>query len=183
MGFWNWLDWALAGIVLLSVISAAAQGFVRELISLATVVAAVTVAALGYTRAALWFEDVAKSHALALGMGFLLLFLGVLALGGVVSKLAQHLVKVAGLRSIDRVLGALFGVVRGLLVNCVLVLVMVAFAIKPEAVSQSTLAPYVLVGARFIAYGMPKDLKAEFRLGVEKLRQEFVQGEKKKTKD
>ena len=183
MGFWNWLDWALTGIIFASVIMAAAQGFVRELISLATVVVGVVVAALGYTRASLWFEDLTKSHALALGMGFLVLFLGVLALGGLVSKLAQHLVKAAGLRSIDRVLGALFGMVRGVLVNCILILVMVAFAIKPEAVSQSTLAPYVLVGARVLAYGMPKDLKAEFQLGFGRLRQAFVQGAKKTTKN
>jgi membrane protein required for colicin V production len=183
MGLWNWLDWTLAGIVFVSVITAANQGFVRELISLAALVAGVVVAALGYTRASLWFEDLTKSHALALGMGFLVLFVGVLVLGGLVSKLAQHLVKAAGLRSIDRLLGALFGLVRGVLVTCILLLAMVAFTIKPEAVSQSTLAPYVMVGARVLAYGMPKDLKAEFQLGFGRLRQAFVQGAKRTTKN
>jgi uncharacterized ion transporter superfamily protein YfcC len=81
MATWNWLDWILAAIVVGSVVAAMMKGFVQELISLASVVVGLMVAAIGYPRAALWFDDLTKSHEIALGLGFLVLFLGTLVVG------------------------------------------------------------------------------------------------------
>jgi hypothetical protein len=141
MGTWNWLDWILAVIVVASVAAAIWKGFVRELISLASVVAGLVIAALGYQRAALWFDDLTRSHNVALGLGFLAMFVGTL------------------------------------------LMILVAFAIKAEAVQKSSLAPYVTTGARIIVLAMPADLKAEFRAGFEKFKQSLIQTDKKATKD
>src|SRR5574337_850143 len=141
MSTWNWLDWTLAIIVVASIVAAMTKGFVRELISLASLIIGLVVACLGYTRAALWFDDLTRSHEIALGLGFLSLFLGTLIAGGLVSLLAEKLIKTAGIQWADRFLGGAFGLVRGVLVDCVLLLILVAFAIKPMAVRQSSLAP------------------------------------------
>jgi len=183
MGGWNWLDWTFAAIVAVSVIAAVIKGFVRELISLASLVAGVVVAAIGYPRAALWFEDLTKSHEIALGLGFLTLFLGTLLLGSLLSLLAQKLIKTAGIQGVDRFLGAVFGLVRGVLVDCILLLVLLAFAIKPGAVQQSLLAPYVTTGSNIIALAMPANVKAQFHLGLEKLRETLIQNDKKAIKN
>jgi membrane protein required for colicin V production len=182
MGAWNWLDWTFAAIVAVSVIAAIMKGFVRELISLASLVIGLVVAALAYPRAALWFEDLTKSHEVALGLGFLVLFLGVLLLGSLLSLLARKLIKTAGIQWFDRFLGAVFGLVRGALVDCILLLVLLAFAIKPGAVQQSSLAPYVTTGAHVISVVMPANLKAQFRLGFEKFRDTLIQKDKKAIK-
>ncbi len=179
MGAWNWLDWTLAAIVVVSVVAAMMKGFIRELISLASLVIALVVAAAAYPRAALWFEDLTKSHEIALGLGFLVLFLGTLLLGSLVSLLARKLIKTAGVQWFDRFLGAIFGMVRGVVVDCVLLLVLLAFAIKPDAVRQSSLAPYVTAGAKTISLAMPSNLKAQFRLGFEKFRDALVEKDKK----
>ena len=71
MATWNWLDCILAAIVVASIVAAIVKGFVQELISLASVVIGLVVAAFGYPRAALWFDDLTKSHEIALGLGFL----------------------------------------------------------------------------------------------------------------
>jgi membrane protein required for colicin V production len=183
MGAWNWLDWTLAAIVASSVIAGAIRGFTRELISLASLVIGLVVAAVAYPRAALWFEDLTKSHDVALGLGFLALFLGVLLLGAVVSVLARKLIKTAGVIWFDRFLGAVFGSVRGLLVDCILLLVLMAFAIKPGAVQQSSLAPYVTTGANIISLAMPANLKAQFRMGLEKFRETLSQNDRKALKN
>jgi len=183
MGTWNWLDWILAGIVVASVVAAMVEGFVRELIALASVVVGLVVAVWGYARAALWFEDLTKSHELALGLGFLALFLGTLVVGAVVSFLARKLIKAAGVQWFDRFLGGVFGLIRGVLVDSILLLVLVAFAIKPDAVRQSNLAPYVTTGARVLALVMPEGLKAQFRLGFQKFKQALIQSDKKATKN
>ncbi len=179
MGAWNWLDSILAAVVVISTVTAALKGFVRELIALAALVTGVVVAALGYTRAAVWFEDLTRSHGLALGLGFLSLFFGTLLVGALVSVLAKKLIKVAGIQGADRVLGGAFGLVRGLLVDCVLLMALVAFSIKPEAVQHSLLAPYVTAGARAMAWVMPGDLKGQFRAGFEKFRQALISRDRK----
>jgi membrane protein required for colicin V production len=170
MGAWNWLDWTFAAIITISVIAATMRGFTRELISLASLVAGLVVAALAYPRAALWFEDLTKSHEIALGLGFLVLFLGVMLLGSLVSLLARKLITTAGIQWFDRFLGAVFGLVRG---------VLVAFAIKPGAVQQSLLAPYVTAGANVISMAMPANLKAQFRLGFARFKETLIQKDKK----
>ena len=183
MGTWNWLDWILAAVVVASVAAGILEGFVRELISLASVVAGLTIAALGYERAALWFEDLTRSHEVALGAGFLALFLGTVVLGALVSVLVRKLLKTAGLQWVDRLLGGVFGLLRALAVDSILLLVLVAFALKPEAVRQSVLAPYVTTGARVVALVMPSGLKAQFRAGFERFRQALIQADKNATKN
>jgi membrane protein required for colicin V production len=179
MAAWNWLDWTFAAIVAVSVITAIIKGFTRELISLASLVIGLVVAAVAYPTAAPWFEDLTKSHEIALGLGFLVLFLGTLLLGSLVSLLARKLIKSAGIQWFDRFLGAVFGLVRGVLVDCILLFVLLAFAIKPGAVQQSSLAPYVTAGANVISLAMPASLKAQFRLGFEKFRETLIQKDKK----
>ena len=170
MGDWNWLDWTLAAVVLVSVLTAFQKGFVRELIALAALIAGLIIATLEYERASVWFDDLTRSHQAAQGLAFLTLFLGTLLVGAVISGIAGKLIKQAGIQKFDRFVGALFGLVRGVAFDCVLLLVMLAFAIKVEAVRRSVLAPYMIAGAEVVAKPMPADLKAHFREGVQKFR-------------
>ncbi len=183
MAEWNWLDVILVTVVVLSVITAAVKGFVRELIALAAVLAGSTVAAIGYRRVGSCFEDLTSSHEVALGAGFLALFFGTLLVGALVAVLARRLIQKGQLQRADLLLGAVFGVIRGLAVDCVLLLALVAFVIKPDAVQQSVLAPYIVTGARVIALVMPSDLKEQFRTGFGRLRQTVITGEKKRAND
>jgi membrane protein required for colicin V production len=178
MGTWNWLDCILAAIVVASIVAAILKGFVQELIALASVVIGLIVAAIGYTRAATWFEDLTKSHEIALGLGFLTLFLGTLLVGALLGMAARKLIKSAGIEWFDRFLGGIFGLVRGVLVDAILLMVLLAFAIKPEAVQQSALAPYVTTGTRVVALVMPANLRSQFQAGFEKFREALIPGDK-----
>ena len=178
MDVWNWLDWVLAAIFVVSVVTAIVKGFITELISLATVVAGLIVAAVEYRQVAVYFEDITKSQEVALAAAFLALFVGILILGALISVLARKLIKTAGIDWFDRFMGGIFGLVRGVLVDSVLLMVMVAFAIKPGAVQTAVLAPYVTAGARVIALAMPRELKAQFRAGFEQFRQAMAQSDK-----
>jgi len=182
MGAWNWLDSLLASVVVLSVVAAAVKGFVRELISLASAVVALVIAALGYQRVARGFEDLTRSREVALAAGFLLLFLGTLMIGAILSAVSRRMVKAAGIQSVDRFLGGAFGLLRGLVIACVLLMALVAFEIKPAAVQHSLLAPYIATGARVIALVMPRELKQEFQSGFEKFKETLIRGEKKLPK-
>jgi hypothetical protein len=66
--------------------------------------------------------------------------------------------------------------------DCILLLVLLAFTIKPGAVQQSSLAPYVTAGANIISLAMPVNLKAQFRLGFERFSETLIQNDKKAIK-
>jgi membrane protein required for colicin V production len=175
MAAWNWLDWILALILLVSVVTAARKGFVGELVSLATLVAGLIVAAAYYDSAAIWFEGVVKSTQVAQALGFSILFVGIVVAGSLIAWGVRKLIKKSGLQWFDRFMGAIFGVLRGLVIDCVLLMVMLAFSIKAPAVNQSSLAPYVSTGARGLAWVMPRELRNQFANGFEKFRQALVQ--------
>jgi len=86
--------------------------------------------------------------------------------------------KVVGIQWFDRFLGGIFGLVRGVLVDAILLMILMAFSIKPDALRQSSLAPYVTTGARAIALIMPGNLRAQFHLGFEKFHDELIQTDK-----
>jgi membrane protein required for colicin V production len=174
MGVWNWLDWVMAIIIVLSVVMAIRQGLVRELISLAAVVVGIIVASLEYTRGAHWFQDLTKSQEIAWAAGFLTIFAMVLVGGAVVSLMAHLLVHEVGVEWFDRFLGGIFGLIRGVVIDSILLMVMVAFAVKPEAVQKSQLAPYVSIGARAIAHLMPQSLRDSFYDQLQKFRQSVL---------
>jgi len=179
MAHWNWLDWALAIIVFVSVVTALWKGFVAELISLASAITALIIAALNYERVAPLLKGFTRTRSVALGVSFILLFAGVLVLGMVVSALAGRLIRKVKLQWFNRFLGGVFGLVRGLLIDCVVLLVMMAFAIKQGAVRKSTLAPYIIAGSRVLALTMPGDMRRDFRAGFERFKKALTETDKK----
>jgi membrane protein required for colicin V production len=178
MGSWNWLDWILIAVVLFSLLAGVRKGFTRELISLASLLVGLAVAAAEYQRASAWVERFVHSRELALAVAFLSLFGGILVAGALISALARKLLREAGIEGADRFLGAIFGLVRGVVVDAVVLMTLVAFALQTVAVQRSRLAPYVAVGSRGIAGLMPSDLRAKFQTGFDEFEREVVQNER-----
>jgi len=165
----NVLDWLIAGILALSVIAAAAQGFAFELFSLAGTVFGYLLAAWEYPVAARYLQPFVKNDLVAAGAGFLLIFLAVVVLAGTAGRIARWATHSVGLRWFDRLLGGAFGFLRGALVVMVLVMAMASFLPSSEALARSTLAQYFLVAGRAAVYAGPSELKQKFRDGLKAL--------------
>ena len=71
------------------------------------------------------------------GWDFWQFFWGTLLVGAFVSFIVRKFLQTVGLQWFDRILGGVFGLLRGVLVDAVILMVLVAFAIKPEAVRGS----------------------------------------------
>jgi len=123
----NGLDWLIAGVLVLSVIHAAAQGFVFELFALAGTVLGYLLAAWGYPVAAGYLAPYVKSEVVASGAGFLVIFLAVVILAGAAGRIVRWAAHSVGLSWFDRLLGGAFGFLRGTLVVMVLVMAMASF--------------------------------------------------------
>jgi membrane protein required for colicin V production len=161
----NGLDWAIVVILVLSVLLAAAEGFLHELISLAGVVLGFLLAAWDYWRVAPWFEPYVKSPAVAQSVGFLAIFFGLMIAAGIFGRIARWLAREAGLGWADRLLGAAFGLVRGSIIVTVLILVLAAFAPQSQILARSGLGGYFLVAARGMGWMTPTALRQKLRQG------------------
>lgn len=165
----SWADVGIVVVVLLSVLLAAAQGFFFEIFSLAGTVVGYLLAAWGYTRVAPLIEPYVKTPWVANIAAFLLIFLAVTLLASAIGRVLRATMKEAGLRWFDRLLGAAFGFVRGLLVVMVISLALASFAPESQVLSNSRLAPYLLVVARAAVWLAPTQVRMQFRAGMDAL--------------
>lgn len=109
------LDWAVLAILLMSLLLGAVRGLVYEVLSVLGWMAAFV--------AAQWFAaDVAAklpmgtaSATLRFAAGFVLVFVAAAFAAGLIARLIKTLVQAVGLRPVDRVLGAVFGLLRGVI--------------------------------------------------------------------
>src|SRR5206468_10486327 len=121
------IDWIIIAVLALSVLVAAAQGFFFEVFSLAGAIFGYILAAWEYWRIAPWFEQYVKSPAAANAAGFLTIFVSVMVLASIAGKVVRWALHEVGLRWVDRLLGAAFGLVRGIVLVTVAIMMMAAF--------------------------------------------------------
>ena len=164
-------DWIILGFLAFSVTAAALEGFFYEAFKLAGLVVGYLLAAWQYHRLADWFAPHLKSPWLGEIAGFLIIFFAVLIVAGVAGGIARWAMKKAGLSTIDRVLGAVLGLLRGTLVVAIVLTAMAAFAPAVKWLEGSELAPYFLVGGRAAIWLAPSDLRHRFYQGLDYMRQ------------
>jgi membrane protein required for colicin V production len=162
----NWLDIVLLVIIAASMLTSLRKGLSREIIGLVATILAIVLGIWFYGIAGAWFEPHLSSRAAAHFAGFVLVFVGVLLLGVAVSAAVGKFLKATGLSLFDHVLGAVFGLARGVLVAIALIMGIMAFSTTgnpPVSVVQSRTAPYVVDAARLIASMAPYELREGFR--------------------
>jgi membrane protein required for colicin V production len=167
----NWLDIVFAIVLISSVMEGLKRGFARTALGLAAVVVGLLCGLWFYRSVgALFGTHVGTPWANVLG--FLIIFVGVILLGGLLGALIAKLLKMIYLSWLDRLAGGAFGVVRGALVCAVIVAVMMAFSSRPPpgSVANSRIAPYVMGTARILVYAAPHEFSEGFHRSYEKLR-------------
>jgi membrane protein required for colicin V production len=162
----NWLDIVILVIVAWSVLAAFRKGLMREILGLASVVAALLLALWFYGTAAAWLAPYLSSRPLANTAGFAVVFLGVMLLGAAVGFVLGKFLRVTGLSIVDHALGAAFGALRGVLIAIALVMAIMAFSKAdqpPQSIVRSRTAPYVAGAARMFAAVAPHETREGFR--------------------
>lgn len=156
----NWIDYLLLALLLISCVYGMARGLLRELISLVTWIVAVLLA----WRSSGWLEPhlggVLADPAVRPWAARALVFLVVLLIGTVAGAVVNHFVRLSIFSGVDRLLGLVFGLLRGVVVVGLLAILCHALRLDSEAwYRQSALVPYAesagnglraLVGERII---------------------------------
>lgn len=137
----NWVDYTIIAIFIISILSGLLRGGVKEIISLLTWIAAFFVGTLFSGPLAAYFSnshtaqsaltsassgsgmDVASSQAslFAVGASFCILFFGTILIGAVIGYIMNAAVESTGVSIVNRLAGGIFGLGRGYLINLVII--------------------------------------------------------------
>ena len=105
----NWADWIVVGLVVLSTVASLWRGFAREALSLAGWVAAFVIANLYAPQLSSLLVGQIDNATARYVAAFVMLFVATLLVTGVVNMLVKQFIRATGLGTLDRLLGTVFG--------------------------------------------------------------------------
>jgi membrane protein required for colicin V production len=154
----NWADYCIIAALALSVLMGLWRGFIGEVLALACWVLAFWVAWQFGDKLAAQFGSITLPSARLL-LGYAICFFTVLIAGAIVSFLMRKLIAGSGLSGSDRMLGMVFGLVRGLAVVTLAVLIL-GFTPMPRDPwwRQSQLLPGFQHGAEWLSARLPPEV-------------------------
>jgi membrane protein required for colicin V production len=109
----GWPDYIILGIIAISVVVGLLRGFIKEVLALLVWVAAFLIAYNFTGDVAGWLEGGISLPSARMAIGFAGLFITTLLLGGLLTYLLGELVDRTGLTGTDRLIGGVFGLLRG----------------------------------------------------------------------
>ncbi len=133
----NWIDYTIIAIILISLLIGIVRGFVCEVISLITWIAAFYLAfkfADPLARHITFVDSSTAKYSIAFGGIFLL----TLIIGITLNELVSHLWHRTGVPAADRILGLLLGIVRGVAIIAFILLWVGSSPLKDEPVVKAS---------------------------------------------
>lgn len=121
---WHWIDYAIIGIIALSVITGLFRGFIKELIALCVWIAAIWLAFNYSSKLHPWIAPYVHDKTAQAAVAFIAILLAVIIVGGLFNAMLSFILRRSGLSGTDRLLGMGFGFVRGVFI---VALIMVVF--------------------------------------------------------
>lgn len=117
-----WVDYAIIVLIGISAVIGLFRGFIREVFSLVAWIAAIFIGLTFSREFSGLLESVISYPSGRMAAAFIILFAVTMLLGTMVTHLLGEIVNKTGLSGSDRFAGFMFGIVRGALAVCVIVL-------------------------------------------------------------
>lgn len=153
------LDISIIVLILLSTIVGLVTGFIKEFLTLATLITATIVAALNAKALAPELPIAIDSQMGKLALAFAAIFVVILIVGLVVSYLLSSGIKAIGLGGFDHALGAVFGFFLGVLLVSLSVMVFMNGKVTKNAWwVDSRLIPYFEQSAAWVKDNIPSSM-------------------------
>ena len=128
----NYFDYLVIGLIILSGFIAFFRGFIQESLSLLLWVIAFAASMFLDVYLDPYFLDYIQSPEIRRILIIILVFVGIIFLGGFFIKVIRSLVHWSGMGGLDRLLGVLFGLLRGV------ILIVVIYLVIPNQFKQSS---------------------------------------------
>lgn len=137
------LDWIFVGVLVFSMAVGAWRGFVYEVLSVTSWLAAFVMAQWFATDVAARLPMQGAGDSIRYAAGFVLVFVAAIFAGSLIAMLVKKLVSAIGLRPADRLLGAGFGLVRGVVLLLAVCLVVALTPLRKIESWEAASAPRV----------------------------------------
>jgi len=176
------LDLIAAAILVFSTVGGYIAGLTRSGIGFLAGMLGIVFGFWFYGTPAAWFHQYIHSVWVSNLLGFLVVYWAFLLAGALVSRVLQKVFKWTGFSWIDRILGAVFGLVRGALITVAFGAVLLAFSPKPTPnwMVDYKLLPYAMKASDVMAGIAPNSIKDAFRVRLREIReiwdQQFQKG-------
>ena len=139
----NWTDYLLIAVLVFSSVAGLMRGLLREVISLFTWVAAVWIAWSFAASLEPYLGGALSDAAVRPWAARTIIFVAVLLIGAALGALVSHFVRLSLFSGVDRLLGLLFGLLRGVVALGVLAMLAHAVRLQDEPWYRgSLLVPY-----------------------------------------
>ena len=158
----NPLDIGVIAVIVLSAIFAFARGFVREALSIVAWVGAAAITVYGFVPVLGIVDPFVKNPLLSQLIAGFGLFVGSLIILTIITSIIARHVRTSSLSAIDRTLGFIFGVARGVLIVSLAYLLLDAAIAKddrPVWVKEAKSTRYLQIGADELKVFLPEQLK------------------------
>lgn len=126
------VDWIIAAIIAFSSLISIKRGFVREALSLITLVVAMIISRLVGPQFAGLLIHLIEVDSVRNVVAYLSLFFATLIVGGFVNSLVVQAVRVSGMAGMDKFLGMAFGFARGALIIAVIVALLARMGVSGD---------------------------------------------------
>ena len=159
----NPFDILIVTILTYGLIRGVFRGLVREISSIIGVLGGFYAAYTYYPHVAKltspWISDAAYLNIVS----YMVIFSVVVITVGILAVVIKYLLNIAYLGWVDRVCGALFGLLKGGLVVCVVFIVLTAFLpTGAPVIKNATLSPQVSMASEVMAKVISKEMKENF---------------------
>ena len=157
----NWFDIAILAVVIASVASGIFRGFTRSALGAVAFFAALILGFWFYIPVSFWLREYIHNKEAAGAVGFGLIFIGVVMVGGIAERISSRLIRSVHLTWLDRVLGGAFGLAYGCFMATILVLAFMTFAPRPalKVVAGSRSFPYFANAAQMLSGATPYEVR------------------------
>jgi membrane protein required for colicin V production len=154
----TWVDAAAISVILLSAVFSLVRGFVREMLGVAAWVGAAFAGLRGYELVLPFVTSVVAMKNAQVPISIGVVFIVILIILSIISAWIGGLVRESALSGLDRSLGLLFGVVRGVVILCLAYIGLSMFVVQaqwPAPVANARLLPLAWEGATILASLIP----------------------------
>lgn len=144
------VDIIVLGIIALSCLFGGMRGLVKEALSLGFWIAAIILAGMFSADVADMMTGLIDSASVRKIAAFVLIFIATVFAGALIGNLISKVTAAIGLKAVDRALGALFGIVRGVVIVTVIIMLTAQINVFMEIYSGSILVPHLMVVAEYL---------------------------------
>ncbi len=167
----NSFDIIVMIIVVLGLVRGLFRGFVKEIASIAGVMAGFYGGSVYYPMVGdlltPWIDTEIYRHLLSFFLLFMVIVVGV----GLVATLIRYFLKIAFLGWVDRLCGMIFGAAKGVLICVVIFIIATTFIPgQNEWIATSRLSPYLGEVSRWASLLVDSEIKTEFLIKMKRMK-------------